>query len=346
MRAASVILAALVLTASAQAQSISRAPAAEAPDVPVVPSEEFAMLSQPVTSFGAAICDGSLYLYGGHIGQAHSYSLEEQGHTLKRLNLTTKEWETVIEGPHLQGLALVAHDGKLYRLGGFTARNTKGEEDDLWSQSDVAGFDPEDDAWTALPSLPEPRSSFDATVLGDAIYVVGGWSLRGRAEPHWHTTAWKMDLTRQQLQWQPLPSPPFERRALAVADHDGKLYAIGGMQHEGGPTRRVDVFDPATSEWSQGPDLLGDEGMAGFGAAACDAGGRLYVSTITGDLQRLSADGAHWELVGNTPTARFFHQMLALDEDHLLVVGGANMESGKFEEIEVLDVGSNGEGRE
>jgi hypothetical protein len=38
--------------------------------------------------------------------------------------------------------------------------------------------------------------------------------------------------------------------------------------------------------------------------------------------------------------------MLPLDEDRLLVVGGANMESGKFQEIEVLDVDSSGEDAE
>jgi N-acetylneuraminic acid mutarotase len=317
--------------------------AVESPASPTeVPFQEFAMLSHPVTSFGAAIADGYLYLYGGHTGEAHSYSLEEQGHTLMRLNLDTKEWETLIEGPHLQGLALVAHDGKLYRIGGFTARNAKGEEDDLWSQSSVGCFDPTDDEWSELPSLPEPRSSFDAAVLGDVVYVVGGWSLQGGAPPHWHTTAWKMDLKQAQPEWEAVPSPPFQRRALAVAACNGKLYAIGGMQHEGGPTRRVDVFDPQTGAWSQGPDLLGDDGMVGFGAAACAAGGRLYVSTIKGDLQRLAADGARWELVGKTPTARFFHRMLPIDESHVLVVGGANMESGKFEEVEVLEVQSDG----
>jgi uncharacterized GH25 family protein/N-acetylneuraminic acid mutarotase len=303
-----------------------------------VASEELAKIDQPVTSFGAALVDGHLYVYGGHTGSAHSYSTEEQGNTLTRLNLQTREWETLADGPPLQGLALVAHEGKLYRIGGFTAKNAEGEDHDLWSQTSVAQFDPQSKSWIELPPLPEPRSSFDAAVLGDAIYVVGGWSMQGGEESDWHDTAWKLDLSQSTLEWQPLPSSPFQRRALAVAAHEGKLYVIGGMQADGGPTRRVDVFDPQTSEWTPGPEILGDDGMTGFGASAFATGGNLYVSTIKGTLQRLSDDGQAWEMLGKTPTARFFHRMLPLDAEHLLVVGGANMEIGKFDEVEVLSV--------
>ena len=111
-------------------------------------------LPQPVTSFGGAILGDTLYMYGGHTGHAHSYSTAEQCNTLFRLQLNAAaDWETVATGPRLQGLALVAHDGKLYRLGGFTAKNAEGEEHDLWSQDSVAVFDPEPGKWSDLPPL-------------------------------------------------------------------------------------------------------------------------------------------------------------------------------------------------
>lgn len=299
----------------------------------------FAELPELVTSFGAAVADGSLYTYGGHTGGAHSYSLKEQGNQLRRLKLDGKsEWEVVAEGPHLQGLALVAHDGKIYRLGGFTAKNAEGEEHDLWSQKDAAVFDPKTKKWQDLPPLPEPRSSFDAAVLDDAIYVIGGWKLEGEGDENWHETAWKLDLSQDQPKWQPLPNPPFKRRALSVAAHDGKIYAIGGMQEEGGPTRQVDVFDPKTQTWSKAGELKGEEPITGFGSSAFATGGRLYVSTINGTLQRLGEDGKTWEIIQETPTARFFHRMLPLDKNRLLMVGGANMGTGKFGELEVLKV--------
>ena len=37
-----------------------------------------------------------------------------------------------------------------------------------------ARFDPESNSWEDLPPLPEGRSSLDAAVVGDTLYVVGG----------------------------------------------------------------------------------------------------------------------------------------------------------------------------
>jgi N-acetylneuraminic acid mutarotase len=291
-----------------------------------------------VTSFGGAVAGDYLYVYGGHTGHAHSYSFAEQGHELRRLNLRKpKAWEVVAEGPHLQGLALVAHGEKLYRLGGFTAKNKEGEEHDLWSQDDAAVFDLADKKWHELPPLPEPRSSHDAAVVGDTLYVVGGWQLQGDKDSVWHDTAWSLDLTAKQPEWKPLPKPPFQRRALSLAAHEGKLYAIGGMQKEGGPSTRVDVFDPASGKWSQGPSLIG-EPMEGFGNSAFATDGRLYASTIHGNLQQLSEDGKAWKTVRKMPTARFFHRMLPIAQGEFVIVGGANMGSGKFAELEVIEV--------
>lgn len=297
-----------------------------------------ASLENPVTSFGAAILDGNVYIFGGHTGGAHSYSMEEQDHFVRRLDLDAGTWEVLADGPPLQGLALVGHGDRLYRIGGFTAMNAVGEEHNLQSQDGVAAFDLTTNEWSDLPALPEPRSSFDAAVLDDTIYVIGGWSMGDAEENEWLTTAWAMDLSVDTPAWESVPAPPFQRRALAVAAHEGKIYAIGGMQSDGGPTRQVDVLDPVSGEWTVGPELIGDEGMTGFGASAFATGGRLYVTTYSGTLQRLAEDGSSWEVIAQTPTARFFHRMLPVDDEHLLMVGGANMGQGKFSEVEVLSV--------
>ena len=307
-------------------------------DVSGTANASYPVIPELVTSFGAAMIGDSLYVYGGHTGEAHSYYQEAQAKTLRRLDLKRPtKWESLGRGNGLQGLAMIAHGGKLYRLGGFTAKNQKGEDQSLWSQAGVSCFDPDTTKWTEVAPMPEPRSSFDAAVLGNKIYVVGGWSMQGDQESTWHKTAHVLDLSQQEPAWEPLPAPTFRRRALSVAAHDGKIYAIGGMQPQGGPTTRVDVFDPATKKWSEGPSLIG-KGMDGFGSSAFATGGRLYVSTYSGDLQRLAADGKSWEVVRKLPTARFFHRMLPFSRDALVIVGGANMSSGKFDAIEVISV--------
>jgi uncharacterized GH25 family protein len=297
-------------------------------------------LNPKVTSSGAAVIGDELYVYGGNLGSAHAYHNKSQSHELRRVALTGgQSWETISTGPGLQGLSMVAHGGKLYRIGGFTALNKEGEENNLQSQASVACFDPATNQWSELPPLPEPRSSHDAAVLGDTIYVVGGWNLGEENEEKrgWHTTAWSLDLSAKNPQWKALPKAPFERRALAVAAYDGKVYVIGGMEKAGAPTTKVDVFDPEKNNWSEGPALQGD-GMTGFGCSAFATGGRLYVSTSKGNLQRLSRDGRSWEIARELPTARFFHRMLPVDEGHFVMVAGANMETGKFDQVEVIAV--------
>ena len=70
---------------------------------------------------------------------------------------------------------------KLIRIGGFTAMNKEGDDHDLHSQNQVAAFDVATKTWSDLPALPEPRSSLDAAILGDFVYVVGGWKLSGES---------------------------------------------------------------------------------------------------------------------------------------------------------------------
>ncbi|MCG6154560.1 Kelch repeat-containing protein [Rubinisphaera margarita] len=297
----------------------------------------YASIPETVTSFGAAASDGVLYVYGGHMGGAHSYSTDGQANTLWALNLDGRsEWKSLAKGPHLQGLAMVAHDGKLYRIGGFTAKNKEGEDHDLWSQDSFASFDPATGKWTDLPALPEPRSSFDAAVLDGKIYVIGGWSLEGEGENEWHKTAWTFDLNDKNAEWKQLPSPPFEKRALSVAVYNGKVYAIGGMQSSGKPTTSVSIYDPKSQTWTEGPHLVGHS-MTGFGTSAFAAEGRLYVSTYDGNLQVLSEDGKSFDVVGNFENARFFHRMVPVDSK-LILLGGANMSVGKFDQIDEFDL--------
>ncbi|TWT98390.1 Kelch repeat-containing protein [Stieleria varia] len=302
----------------------------------VVPSN-LPELPEELTSFGAAVSGQSLYVYGGHTGNAHSYSTQEQSNRFWCLDLSAGEqaaWQKRATGPSLQGLALVAHGDRIIRIGGFTAVNAAGETHDLRSQNLVAAYHPATNTWTDLPSLPEPRSSLDAAVLGDTVYVFGGWKLDGQSDDsQWHTTAWSLDLSDDTSEWQSLAQPPFQRRAISVAAHEGKLYVIGGMNSQGKTTTRVDIYDPSSNAWTQGPSLPGS-GMSGFGSSSFATGGRLYVSTLDGRVHQLGEDGASWRTIAKCNPARFFHRMLPIADDELLMIGGANMEIGKFKQID------------
>src|SRR5688500_5501399 len=110
------------------AACLMTAPAAAAGPTPTEP-RGYPPVPRAVSSFGAAVSDGWLYVYGGHCARTHQYSTEAVVGTFHRLKLSNpKAWEELPGGPPLQGLALVAHGGKIYRVGGMQPRNKPGEK--------------------------------------------------------------------------------------------------------------------------------------------------------------------------------------------------------------------------
>lgn len=300
---------------------------------------------EQLTSFGAAIAGGKMYLYGGHTGSAHSYSTEEQSDKLYRLDLNNSnaKWETLPSGPRLQGLALVPDGDDVIRVGGFTAMNEAEEDQDLQSQTSISRFDVEQNQWIDLPHLPEPRSSLDAAVMDDHLYVAGGWTLNGKADDStWPSDVWVLNLRDPHAQWNALPREGENaftaRRALSTVAFDGKLYVIGGMLPEGKTTTQVCVYNPTTQTWSEGPPVPG-EPMEGFGTAAVATGDSLLINTISGYVHRLSDDRSSWETIAKLERARFFHRLIPIKHeggDATLSVGGVNMSTGKFDEIDLI----------
>ena len=73
--------------------------------------------------------------------------------------------------------------------------------------------------------------------------------------------------------WEPLEDAPFARLEMATAAHDGRVWLAGGLSPVGEALSEVDVFDPATGTWSDGPSLP----AAVHHAALVSDGGRLLL---------------------------------------------------------------------
>ena len=290
-------------------------------------------LPDAVSSFGAAAAGGRVYAYGGHAGKTHSYSAATASGAFRRLD-PANGWEELPGGPGLQGLALVAHGGKLYRLGGMQPRNTAGEKADLVSLAGCAVYDPAAGSWSPLPDLPAGRSTFDAAVVGDVLVAVGGWRMNGAGkESDWHDTAALLDLSKSAPAWESVQQP-FKRRALAVAAVGSKVYAVGGLNPDGEVELTVDVFDVAARTWSKGPKLPGPA-LNGFTPGLCEKDGRLYVSPADGVVYRLAAAGVGWEPVATLAVPRYVHRLVPAG-GRLLALGGASP-SGNVRLTEAVD---------
>lgn len=294
-------------------------------------------LPNAVSSLGAIVSDGYLYVYGGHVGKTHTYSTKDVLGTFHRLKLNGgAAWEELPSGPILQGMNLTAHGGKIYRVGGMRPRNEAGQPSDNVSVVDAARFDPKTSKWEQLPPLPAGRSSHDVVTVGDKIIVVGGWQSRGRGvQPVWHDTAVILDLAAKQLEWREIPQP-FQRRALTAAVLGRKVYVLCGLDAKAEAHNRVDILDVDTGEWTKGPDVPG--GRIGFSPAATTVEGQLIVNTSEGIYYRLATDGKGWDKVGTSTSKRIVHRLVP-QGNAVLVVGGASpSRNGNVAEIERLQL--------
>lgn len=292
-----------------------------------------------LTSFGATVSSDQVFVIGGKSGRAHSYAKSYQNRDVYCLSLVKGEgqWKTVGDNLGLQGLAIVSHGGKVYRIGGLEARNAEDEEHDLHSIADVMQFDPANGSWNQMPSLPNGRSSFDACVVDDKIYVVGGWQMDGENDSVWAHDMLIFDLSKPDAQWQSIAAP-FRTRALAVRSHGGKIIAVGGIDEDGGPTAAVHFFDIASQQWSPGPEVPTGGDMKAFGCSAVSLGEHFLISTYDGEVFRLSDDRKSWQQAHQLETGRFFHHMLPVGESQFAMVGGSHMEHGSQQEIEVFQI--------
>ena len=169
------------------------------------------------------------------------------------------------------------------------------------------------------------------------IYAIGGWDMQPD-DSTWATTAVVADLKADPIQWKQLPKPPFKRRALSLAAVGDSIYAVGGMQPNRKITKAVSVFNTKTGKWTEGPGLPGESSMAGFGSSSFAIGNRLFTSTYEGKVLELSADGKNWKTIKTMEEGRFFHRMVPMNNSALLLISGANMEVGKYDDIVVVPV--------
>ncbi len=295
-------------------------------------------LPKAISSFGATELDGFIYVYGGHSGTTHTYSIETTLGTFQRLPVRgiTKDtkWEELPGGTGLQGLNLVALAGKVYRVGGMHARNKPGEKGDSHSVSEVMVFDPMSKKWSPAPSLPAGRSSHDVVAVGSKLIVVGGWEMKGPNEKQiWHETALILDTAAKEPQWEVIPQP-FKRRALTASALGNKVYAMGGLTDTGETTRKVSILDIVTGKWSEGPEIPGAD-KVGFSPASTVAGGKLILNTMDKSVYSLNEKGTAWEKIGNTEESRFVHRLVPAGKDGVIAIAGAGPK-GAYASLELV----------
>lgn len=192
----------------------------------------------------AASIGGKVYVIGGievnrapHLPNPGDLTLDR----VEEYDPVTDTWADRRSMPTTRArMAAVTFDGMIYVFGGAESRGGK-------VLDAVEVFNPEAGergAWKKLAKLPTALAATTATVVGDKIYVIGGWD-RG-AQQEAFGTVFEYDPKEDEFdQKRDMPTP---RGGLGAAVLQGKIYAIGGWNFEG-ILDTVEAYDPATDTW-------------------------------------------------------------------------------------------------
>ena len=141
------------------------------------------------------------------------------------------------------------------------------------------------------------------------------------------------------LEWTTLEAPQsVSRRGLAAVILAGEFWLIGGA-NQGEASASVDIYDPATQTWREGPSL--PEPRAGHAAAVVD--GVIHVfGGRSADMQRTTSDhlvlevgATRWSVGQSMPTARTEAAAATIEGEVWLMGGGAG--AGFFAPFTAVD---------
>ncbi|XP_064407491.1 uncharacterized protein LOC135352241 isoform X2 [Halichondria panicea] len=144
----------------------------------------------------------------------------------------------------------VSFNNHIIAAGGF---------DDKGYTSSVEVLDVASRRWYIAQSLPNPRSELKSTLIGNTLYLMGGWDINVTVTK----TVYHVDLNeliakaRSNLDtptlWQTLREVPL--RLSAPLSIGGSLLAVGGVNNRGNPSSSIHLYQPDTRRWVKVGDL-------------------------------------------------------------------------------------------
>jgi N-acetylneuraminic acid mutarotase len=246
-------------------------------------------------------------------------------------------WRTAAPAPTKRTeVAASTLSNKIYVVGGFEQPGL-GNVINLAITPSLQEYDPSTDRWSTKAPMPVGLHHVGIAVTGGRLYVIGGYRQSGLTVWEPVATVYVYDpATDTWSQRAPMPSP---RGALSVAEHDGKLYAIGGYDRKAN-SAAVEVYDPVRNTWASRAPLPTPRDHL----AAATVAGKVYAigGRLNGDYRRnLSVTEVYdpvtdqWKRAADLPTAR--SGITAAEVGGRVYVFGGEGGEGTFRENEAYD---------
>ncbi|MES1991223.1 MAG: kelch repeat-containing protein [Pseudomonadota bacterium] len=210
----------------------------------------------------------------------------------------------------------IATDGKhIFVAGGY---ETQGDGKNLGTESkNLWLYDVKTGSWSSGPDMPSDRIGLSLAYVDGKVYALGG---KGNDA----SRIWAYDIADNA--WSVVKSSnPAPRTDAAVIVVGNEIYVIGGREGSD-PSARVDIFNPATGLWKQGPSLPSpreDHAAAIVGNQIHVSGGQsISPPKSYADHFILDLISNSWSIAAPMPTPR--HGSVAAGVDgKFFVVGGA-----------------------
>jgi N-acetylneuraminic acid mutarotase len=139
----------------------------------------------------------------------------------------------------------------VFAIGGNVIGDKKGVYPE---SSSVEYYNPKDNIWKQAPNMGTARTRASAVGTQDKVYVFGGSTLSNGEIPL--TSVEEFDP--QTKAWSYKKSMNEGRNLASVIYLNGKIYVIGGQGNSYEKLNSVDIYDPATDEWTSGPSMPGN----------------------------------------------------------------------------------------
>ncbi|XP_078485853.1 kelch-like protein 12 [Ciona intestinalis] len=190
--------------------------------------EKVASMNDKKIEFGAAVLNGTIFVFGGYDNNCKILSSGEFYVVSLNKWIQLKPMKIA-----RRGHSIVAHNGHLYSLGGYGLRYLCSME----------RYDPFLDEWKHVAPMQTPRDCFAAVVLNNAIYAIGGHDgkqcLKSVEKYNVDDDTWvyvgNMNIKRN-------------RHVACVAQN--KIYVVGGVNSNRKVVKSIECYDDQTGKWS------------------------------------------------------------------------------------------------
>ena len=259
--------------------------------------------------------DGKIYAIGGNVGGNASGVVEVY-------DPNANSWTTraAMPTPRYGLAAVLGSDDRIYAIGGNYI--------DIGNAGPAVVaevYDPSNNSWASLPSLPVGRSDVAAAWSGDTLYVLGGYD-GTTAHILGSVMTWQIGAPSWSTSADPLTTARSQHAAAVLPD--GKIYVLGG-EHDlvGNELDAFEYYQPGTAGWNTlvaMPTPRKLLTMTPIGTQLYAIGGNRYVSTgmpYTRVVEVYDTAAPAWSQVTSIPSGRYGHAAVVVG-GKIYVLGG------------------------